>query len=62
MFYSELRRYSLRAGHVEQVYVYARTVVRVGGRKPVLRRLTARVDKYDYRLDLEGRNSHPKNA
>jgi hypothetical protein len=24
-----------------------------GGRKPVLRRLSARVDKYDYKLDLD---------
>jgi putative transposase len=24
-----------------------------GGRKPVLRRLSARIDRYDYRLDLD---------
>ena len=24
-----------------------------GGRKPVLRKLSARVDKYDYKLDLD---------
>ncbi|MEM3966345.1 MAG: RNA-guided endonuclease TnpB family protein [Ignisphaera sp.] len=59
MFYSELMRYNLRAHHVKQVYVYAKAVVRAskqnGGRKPVLRKLTARVDKYDYKLDLESR-------
>ncbi|MEM4518689.1 MAG: hypothetical protein QXH46_05035, partial [Sulfolobales archaeon] len=59
MFYSELMRYGFRAHHVKQVYTYAKAVVRAsrqnGGRKPVLRRLTARVDRYDYRLDLESR-------
>ncbi|MEM1651136.1 MAG: hypothetical protein QXH94_05045 [Sulfolobales archaeon] len=59
LFYSELKRYNLRAHHVKQVYTYAKAVVRAskqnGGRKPVLRRLTARVDRYDYRLDLESR-------
>ncbi|MEM2206877.1 MAG: hypothetical protein QXK16_06625, partial [Sulfolobales archaeon] len=59
LFYSELKRYNLRAHHVKQVYTYAKAVVRAskqnGGRKPVLRRLTARVDKYDYRLNLESR-------
>ncbi|MEM1918112.1 MAG: zinc ribbon domain-containing protein, partial [Sulfolobales archaeon] len=48
-----------RAHHVKQVYTYAKAVVRAckksGGRKPVLRRLTARIDRYDYRLDLESR-------
>ncbi|MEM1698272.1 MAG: zinc ribbon domain-containing protein [Sulfolobales archaeon] len=38
---------------------YAKAVVRAtkqsGGKKPVLRRLTARIDRYDYRLDLENR-------
>ncbi|MEM2499378.1 MAG: hypothetical protein QXU30_04450, partial [Sulfolobales archaeon] len=59
MFYSELRNRGFRAHHVKQIYVYAKAVVRAskqnGGRKPVLRRLTARVDKYDYKLDLENR-------
>ncbi|MEM2579162.1 MAG: hypothetical protein QXN38_02060 [Desulfurococcaceae archaeon] len=59
MFYGELRRYGLRAHHVKQVYTYAKAVVRVskqnGGRKPVLRKLTARIDRYDYRIDLESR-------
>ncbi|MEM4938976.1 MAG: IS200/IS605 family accessory protein TnpB-related protein, partial [Sulfolobales archaeon] len=59
MFYSELKKYNPRAHHVKQIYVYAKAVVRAsrqnGGRKPVLRRLTARVDRYDYRLDLNDR-------
>ncbi|MEM1813573.1 MAG: IS200/IS605 family accessory protein TnpB-related protein, partial [Sulfolobales archaeon] len=59
MFYSELKRYGFRAHHVKQVYTYAKAVVRAskqnGGKKPVLKKLTARVDRYDYRLDLESR-------
>ncbi|MEM2413800.1 MAG: zinc ribbon domain-containing protein [Sulfolobales archaeon] len=59
MFYSELRNRGFRAHHVKQVYIYAKAVVRAtkqsGGKKPVLRRLTARIDRYDYRLDLESR-------
>ncbi|MEM2617369.1 MAG: zinc ribbon domain-containing protein [Thermofilaceae archaeon] len=59
MFYSELRELGFRAHHVKQVYTYAKAVVRAskrnGGRKPVLRRLTARADRYDYKLDLESR-------
>ncbi|MEM3228747.1 MAG: IS200/IS605 family accessory protein TnpB-related protein [Fervidicoccaceae archaeon] len=59
MFYGELRRCGFRAHHVKQIYVYAKAIAKAskknGGKKPVLRRLTARVDKYDYRLDLENR-------
>ncbi|MEM2551572.1 MAG: RNA-guided endonuclease TnpB family protein [Sulfolobales archaeon] len=59
MFYSKLRELGFRAHHVKQIYTYAKAVVRAckknGGRKPVLRRLTARIDRYDYRLDLESR-------
>ncbi|MEM2220913.1 MAG: zinc ribbon domain-containing protein [Ignisphaera sp.] len=58
MFYSELRELGFRAHHVKQIYIYAKAIVRAskqsGGRKPVLRRLTARIDRYDYRLDLDG--------
>ncbi|MEM1935330.1 MAG: hypothetical protein QXD14_01190 [Sulfolobales archaeon] len=58
-FYSELRKLGFRAHHVKQIYVYAKAVVKAckrnNGRKPVLRRLTARLDKYDYKLDLESR-------
>ncbi|MEM4055334.1 MAG: transposase, partial [Desulfurococcaceae archaeon] len=59
MFYSELREFGFRAHHVKRVYTYAKTIVKSskqnGGRKPVLRKLTARIDRYDYRIDLENR-------
>jgi len=57
MFYGKLRKLGFRAHHVKEIYVYAQSVVESarssGGRKPVLRRLSARIDKYDYRLDLD---------
>ena len=47
----------LRAHHAKEVYLYAKSLVDSargsGGRKPVLRRLSARIDRYDYRLDLD---------
>ena len=59
MFYEELRGLGLRAHHVKQIYSYAKAIVksakRNNGKKPIVRKLTARVDKYDYRLDLENR-------
>ncbi|MEM4743553.1 MAG: RNA-guided endonuclease TnpB family protein [Ignisphaera sp.] len=59
MFYNELRKHGFRAHHVKQIYVYAKAIARAskqnGGKKPVLRRLSARIDKYDYKLDLENR-------
>ncbi|MCC6034450.1 MAG: transposase, partial [Desulfurococcaceae archaeon] len=40
-----------------EIYVYANSLVESarsnGGRKPVLRKLSARIDKYDYKLDLD---------
>jgi putative transposase len=57
LFYSDLVSMGFRAHHAKEVYVYAKSLVDSaksnGGRKPVLRRLSARVDKYDYRLDLD---------
>ena len=57
IFYEELRKLGLRAHHAKQVYSYAKAIIksakRSGGRKPILRKLTARIDKYDYRLNLE---------
>jgi putative transposase len=57
MFYDKLRRLGLRAHHVKGVYVYAKSIVESaksnGGRKPILKKLTARVDRYDYKLDLD---------
>jgi len=59
VFYNRLRKLGFRAHHAKQVYTYAQSIVESarsnGGRKPVLRRLSARVDRYDYRLDLENR-------
>jgi len=59
MFYEELRKLGLRAHHVKQIYTYAQSIVESarsnGGKKPVLRKLTARIDRYDYKLDLENR-------
>jgi putative transposase len=46
-----------RAHHAKEIYVYAKSLVDSarsnGGGKPVLRKLSAIVDKYDYRLDLD---------
>jgi putative transposase len=57
LFYSDLVKLGLRAHHAKEVYMYARSLVDSargnGGRKPVLRKLSARVDRYDYRLDLD---------
>jgi putative transposase len=56
LFYSDLVGLGFRAHHAKEVYLYAKSLVESargnGGRKPVLRRLSARIDKYDYRLDL----------
>jgi len=56
-FYNKLRELGLRAHHAKEIYVYAESIVESAransGRKPVLRKLTARIDKYDYRLDLD---------
>ena len=57
LFYSDLVGLGFRAHHAKEVYLYAKSLVESargnGGRKPVLRRLSARIDKYDYRLDLD---------
>jgi putative transposase len=59
LFYDRLRRLGFRAHHVKQIYTYAQSIVDSAksnsSRKPALRRLSARIDKYDYRLDLENR-------
>ena len=56
MFYSKLRALGFRAHHVSEIYKRAREVVEATkknkGSKPVLRRLTARVGTYDYRIDF----------
>jgi len=57
LFYNNLVSMGFRAHHAKEIYVYAESVIKSargnGGRKPVLRRLSARVDKYDYKLDLD---------
>jgi putative transposase len=57
LFYRDLVKLGLRAHHAKEVYLYAKSLVESarsnGGRKPVLRRLSARVDRYDYKLDLD---------
>jgi len=55
-FYNILRQQGFRAHHVKQIYKYARAIVAGAkanrGSKPILRKLTARLDKTDYALDL----------
>jgi putative transposase len=57
LFYSELVSMGFRAHHAKEIYAYAKSVIDSaesnGGRKPILRKLSARVDKYDYKLDLD---------
>jgi putative transposase len=57
LFYNNLVSMGFRAHHAKEIYAYAESLVESarsnGGRKPVLRRLSARIDKYDYRLDLD---------
>jgi len=57
LFYRDLVRLGFRAHHAKEMYVYANSLVDSArsnsGRKPVLRKLSARVDKYDYKLDLD---------
>ena len=57
LFYSDLVSTGFRTHHAKEIYIYANSLVDSarsnGGRKPVLRRLSARIDKYDYRLDLD---------
>ncbi|MCC6034449.1 MAG: transposase, partial [Desulfurococcaceae archaeon] len=57
LFYNDLVSMGFRAHHAKEIYVYANSLVESarsnGGRKPVLRKLSARIDKYDYKLDLD---------
>lgn len=57
MFYKMLREQGFRAHQAKQIYKYALSIVRSAkknnGRKPLLRKLTARLDKYDASVDLE---------
>ena len=57
MYYKTLRSWGFRSHHVSEIYKRAKEAVKAvkknGGSKPVLRRLTARLHPYEYRLDLE---------
>ena len=57
MFYKLLRKQGFRAHQAKQIYKYALALVKAtkrnGGKKPVLGKLSARVDRYDARVDLE---------
>ncbi len=57
MFYKTLRKQGFRAHQCKQIYKYALSIVksakRNNGSKPILRKLTTRLDKYDARVDLE---------
>jgi len=57
LFYSDLVSMSFRAHHAKEIYINAKNLMESaknnGGRKPVFRKLSARVDKYDYKLDLD---------
>ncbi|MCD6195838.1 MAG: IS200/IS605 family accessory protein TnpB-related protein [Staphylothermus sp.] len=55
-FYNILRKQGFRAHHCHKIERRAREVVKATkgnkGSKPILRKLTARLDQWDYRLDL----------
>ena len=57
MFYKILRKQGFRAHQCKQIYKYALAVVKTAmknkGRKPILRKLSTRLDKYDATIDLE---------
>ena len=57
MFYKMLRKQGFRAHQCKQIYKYALGIARSAkkneGRKPVLRKLSARLDKYDAKVYLE---------
>jgi putative transposase len=56
LFYKALRAKGFRAHQAKQMYKYALALVKAakrnGGRKPVLRRLSIRLDKYDAGIDF----------
>ena len=58
-FYKLLREQGFRAHHCHKIERRAREVVKAtkknNGSKPVLRKLTARLDYQDYRLDLNNK-------
>ena len=59
MFYDKLIELGFRAHHASEIYKRAREIVKAtkenGGSKPVLRRLTARISTYDYKVDFKSK-------
>ena len=57
LFYNQLRQQGFRAHQAKQIYKYALAVVKATkqnrGSKPTLKKLTARLDKYDAQVDTE---------
>ena len=57
LFYKLLRNQGFRAHQAKQTYKYALSITksakRNGGRKPLLKKLSVRLDKYDAKVDLE---------
>jgi len=57
MFYKMLREQGFRAHQAKQIYKYALALVKAvkknSGSKPILRKLSARIDQYDAKIDLE---------
>jgi len=56
LYYKKLREHGFSSHHAKQIYKYAKALVKSAkankGSKPQLRKLSARLDKYDVRLDL----------
>lgn len=59
MFYKMLRSQGFRAHQAKQIYKYALSIVKSArenkGKKSILKKLTARLDRYDASIDLENR-------
>ncbi|RLG74453.1 MAG: hypothetical protein DRO14_05690 [Thermoprotei archaeon] len=58
-FYKTLRQQGFRAHHCHKIERRAKEIVKAvkknNGRKPVLRKLTARLDQWDYKLDMKNK-------
>ncbi len=58
-FYKILRKQGFRAHHCHKIERRAREVVKAtrknNGSKPILRKLTARLDSQDYKLDINNK-------
>jgi len=56
LFYNDLVALGFRAHHSKEVYVYTKGIVKSAksrnGKKPILKKLSARIDKYDYKINL----------